>query len=84
MINKVAPGAMPPLPAGFAAKFTAETSGSDDPRTFVSKSELLRNYQEQRAGTLAALSHSATDQSRPKNDIWQKLPAMRRSTPLRD
>ena len=66
MITKVAPGAMPPLPAGFAEKFTAETSGSDDPQAFVSKGELLRVYQEQRAATLAALSHQTdADLDRP-------------------
>ncbi len=54
MIGKVA--SMPVLPAGFAEKYTAETSGGDDPKAFVAKAELLRIYQEQRAATLAALA----------------------------
>ena len=56
MIGKVAPGAMPDLPAGFAEKYTAATSSGDDLTAFASKAELLRVYQEQRAATLAALA----------------------------
>ena len=66
MINKVVPGAMPPLPAGFAEKYTAETSSRDDPSAFIPKSELLRIYQDQRAATLAALSRQTdVDLDRP-------------------
>jgi hypothetical protein len=56
MIEIVAPGAMPPLPAGFAAKYTKETAGSDDAKTFATKAELLAAMKEQRAATLAALA----------------------------
>ncbi len=59
MIEGVAPGSMPPLPEGFVEKYSKETATSDDPSAFDSKDELLRVYQEQRAGTLAALA--ATD-----------------------
>ena len=39
MIEKVAPGSMPELPAGFAEKYTKETSHSDNPADFHTKSE---------------------------------------------
>lgn len=57
MIEKVAPGAMPALPAGFAEKYTKEAATSDDPAKFVAKDDLLRVAKEQRAATLAALSN---------------------------
>lgn len=56
MINKIAPGSMPALPEGFAAKYTKETSGNDDPKTLATKDELLKLAGEQRAATLAALA----------------------------
>ena len=55
MIDGVAPGSMPALPEGFADKYGKETAGSDDATAFDSKEELMRLYEEQRAGTLAAL-----------------------------
>ncbi len=60
MIQKVCPGFMPELPAGFAAKYTKETAGLNDVSKFHSKDELLSAYRAQRAGTLAALQ-SLTD-----------------------
>lgn len=57
IIDGVLPGSMPALPDGFADKYTKETAGSDDAAAFDSKEELMRLYQEQRAGTLAALEN---------------------------
>lgn len=66
MINKISPGTMPVLPEGFAAKYTSETSGNDDPKTLATKDELLKLAAEQRAGTLAALAKvSDTDLDKP-------------------
>ncbi len=66
LIEKVAPGAMPALPAGFAAKYAKEAATSDDPAQFVKKDELLRIAKEQRAATLATLSKvSDADLDRP-------------------
>jgi hypothetical protein len=62
MTEKVAPGSMPALPAGFAEKYTKETSASDDPNTFCKKDELLRVHKEQRAGTLKALEKMSDEQ----------------------
>lgn len=56
MINQVAPESMPPLPAGFAEKYTRETAASDEPAAFHTKEELLSAYQTQRQGTLKALA----------------------------
>lgn len=55
MIEMIAPGSMPPLPAGFADRYTKETAASDDPAAFDSKEQLLAQFEAQRAGTLAAL-----------------------------
>jgi uncharacterized damage-inducible protein DinB len=55
MINIVAPGTMPPLPAGFAEKYTKDTATSDDASKFLKKAELIKAFEEQRAGTLKAL-----------------------------
>lgn len=56
MIEKVAPGATPALPAGFADKYTKGAATSDDPAKFATKDELLRVAKQQRTATLAALS----------------------------
>ncbi|MEO8497324.1 MAG: DinB family protein [Planctomycetota bacterium] len=55
MIDGVVPGSMPALPDGFKERYGKETAKSDDASAFDSKEDLLRLYQEQRAGTLAAL-----------------------------
>jgi hypothetical protein len=56
MINGVCPGSMPALPDGFAERYTKETATSNDPNAFGLKVELLRLFEEQRSGTLQALS----------------------------
>lgn len=60
LIEKVCPGKMPPLPAGFAERYTKETAGQDSAASFHSKEELLAACRAQRAGTLDALQ-SLTD-----------------------
>jgi hypothetical protein len=47
---------MPDLPAGFAAKYTAETAKSDQPGDFANKQHYLELLEKMRAGTLAALN----------------------------
>lgn len=59
MISQIAPGAMPPLPAGFKEKYTKEAASSDKPGDFARKDELLAVYKQQRAATLAALAKTA-------------------------
>ena len=49
------PGKMPPLPPGFAEKYTKETSTIDAPQAFHKKVEYLKLHAEQRAGTKALL-----------------------------
>jgi uncharacterized damage-inducible protein DinB len=55
MLSGIAAGKMPPLPEGFAEKYSKETAGCDDPATFATKAELMEAYQAQRAATLAVL-----------------------------
>ncbi len=64
----VRPGAMPKLPAGFAEQHTKETSGSNDPSAFLSKSVYLRLLSEQRQaliGLLDELHESRLDDDAP-------------------
>ena len=72
-INDILPGSMPPLPAGFAERYSRDTAGSDDPSMFLSKETLLKLYHEQRAALLAALdSVSADDLDRPAPEKYQE------------
>jgi hypothetical protein len=61
-IEHVAPGAMPPLPAGFAQRHARQSAASDDPADFLSKAEYLEQMRQQRAGTLAALEQFSDEQ----------------------
>jgi hypothetical protein len=61
MLNKVAPEAVPPLPAGFTEKYAKETATSDDASKFCKKDELLKIHKQQRAATLAALEKMTDD-----------------------
>lgn len=66
MIDQIAPGTMPPLPEGFAEKYTKENASSDDPTKFCSHQELMSLAASQRAGTLNALQgFSDTDLDKP-------------------
>ena len=59
MINGVAPGSLPDLPAGFADKYNKEASKSDDASAFDSKADLMALHEKQRVATLAALEKMA-------------------------
>jgi uncharacterized damage-inducible protein DinB len=66
MISELAPGTVPPLPQGFADRYSQESAASDDPAQFDSKDELLDVYREQRAAVLQALAaQSDEDLERP-------------------
>jgi hypothetical protein len=66
LLNQVKPDSMPPLPAGFAEKYTSDTAAIDDPKKFSAKAELLAAYRQQRAAALAALeTFSDADFDRP-------------------
>jgi uncharacterized damage-inducible protein DinB len=66
MGNLAVPGSMPPLPAGFAEKYTKETAASNNAAAFLKKAELLKVYEEQRAATLRALDkQSEADLDKP-------------------
>ena len=61
LVSGVCPGAMPPLPEGFAEKYSRDNAGVDDAAKFENKETLLKVYQEQRAGTMAALEQLSND-----------------------
>jgi hypothetical protein len=57
LIDKVCPGTMPALPAGFRERYTKETAGSESPSQFDTKADLMKAFETQRAGTLKNLSN---------------------------
>ena len=71
-ISSILPGSMPPLPPGFAERYSRESAASDDPSKFLDKATLLKLFEEQRAALLAALeSCSADDLDRPAPEQFQ-------------
>lgn len=62
LIEKVAPGSMPPLPAGMAEKYTKATASNNDPAAFLDKDTLLATHRTQRQGTLEALERVSDEQ----------------------
>ncbi len=74
MVEAALPGAMPPLPAGFAERYTAETAKLDEPSAFYTKAEYLRLFSEQRAATLAALDRlTDADLDRPAPEAYRSF-----------
>lgn len=59
MINGVLPGSMPELPAGFAEKYTPDSSKFDSAGCFHAKSVYLEVHAQQRTAILAALDKLA-------------------------
>jgi len=55
MVETAFPGSMPPLPAGFAEKYTPETSKLDSPASFHPKAVYMDVAEQQRSATLKAL-----------------------------
>ncbi|MCA9047196.1 MAG: DinB family protein [Planctomycetaceae bacterium] len=62
MVDAVAPGAMPALPDGFAARYAKETADSDDASAFCTKAELQAAAKTQLQAALTALD-SMTDEA---------------------
>lgn len=55
MCNGVFPGTLPELPAGFAERYSKETTGSDDPAEFVPGDQLKELAHKQREAIVAKL-----------------------------
>lgn len=73
MVEAAYPGSMPPLPAGFAEKYTKETSHRDTPASFHSKGVYMNTYEEQRSGTLKALEKlSDADLDKPAPEKYRE------------
>jgi hypothetical protein len=74
MVEAVCPGSMPPLPDGFADKFTSDTSKLDSPGAFYPKSVYLEVLEQQRSATLAALDKlSNADLDKPSPEKYQRM-----------
>ena len=73
MVETAFPGSMPPLPAGFAEKYTKETSHLDTPASFHTKAVFMNAYEEQRSGTLKALEKlSDADLDKPAPEKYRE------------
>ena len=71
LVEKVAPGSMAPLPAGFVEKYTKETAANDDAARFCNKAELMKVLAEQRKGALSVLDKtSESDLDKPSGMDW--------------
>jgi hypothetical protein len=70
LIEKEMPGAMPPLPAGFAEKYGMDKTGVDDPKALATKAELVSTMKEQRAGLLKAFEKASDDDLGRKTEGW--------------
>jgi uncharacterized damage-inducible protein DinB len=69
LVNAFQPGAVPELPAAFAAKFTKETSKVNDPAAFPKKAELMDALYNTRQATIAwakGLSEADLDKPGPE------------------
>jgi DinB family protein len=53
MVNCVAPGVVPATSAGFAEKFTKETSKIDDIKAFPTKAQIFAEFDKTRAAVIA-------------------------------
>jgi hypothetical protein len=74
LMEGIAPGTMPPLPAGFAEKHTKETTQVDDPRAFLTKAEYLKLKAEQRSAARAAIAKfTDADLDRPAPEKFRKM-----------
>jgi hypothetical protein len=69
-------GSMPPLPEGFADRYTKETAADDDPAHFLSRAEYMSLYSAQREGLLEQLDKiPAADLDKPAPDWMQQIAA---------
>ena len=55
LLNAICPGAAADLPAGFADQHSKETTGTDDPTKFLTRSRYVELYDQQRRATKAAI-----------------------------
>jgi hypothetical protein len=68
------PGSMPALPAGFAEKFTKETSKLDSAGAFLPKATLLEEKARQRAAILALLAKlTPEDFDKPGPEMFREM-----------
>lgn len=74
LVEAVCPGKMPPLPEGFADKYTKETASSDDPTAFDSKEELIRIADEQDAAINAIVDGLSDEElEKPMPEKFQRF-----------
>ena len=70
LISKEFPKALPPLPAGFAEKYSMETTKVDDPKKLATKAELMAVAEKQHAAAVAALDKLSDSELDRKLEGW--------------
>jgi DinB superfamily len=70
LIEKELPGALPPLPAGFAEKYGMDKTGVDDANALATKAELLRVMGQQHAALVAAFEKTSEAELGRKTEGW--------------
>jgi hypothetical protein len=74
MVESVCPGSMPALPAGFAEKYTPDTSRLDSPGAFHPKSVYMNFAEQQHAAALKALDKlTDADMDKPAPEKMQSF-----------
>ena len=69
LVEACIPGSLPPLPEGFAARYTKETAANNDAAAFDSKEQLLELYAQRRQlvdEVLAGMNDEELDQPAPE------------------
>ncbi|QDU87645.1 DinB superfamily protein [Pirellulimonas nuda] len=74
LLNSLAPGAAPELPAGFAEQHAKDKCGSDDPSQFCTKAQYLELWGQVQAAMMGALDHvSESDLDKPGPENMQPM-----------
>jgi len=74
LMNALAAGSAPDLPAGFREKHTKETAGSNDPAAFCTKAEYLDLLGKQRKAAAAQLEKlSDADFDKPAPESFRRM-----------
>jgi len=74
LMNALAEGSAPALPAGFREKYTKETAGSNDPKVFAKKDEYKDLLNAQRTAAATQLEKlSDDDLDKPAPEAFRKM-----------
>jgi hypothetical protein len=74
ILDSIAPGAAPALPAGFGEKHSKDKAGSDDPAAFLKKSEYESLLAKVDEAVMAAIDKmTPEDLDQPSPESWRNM-----------